>query len=93
MTGNLNMNNNRIYNIPAPDGNNLPTPLAYTDLAYLRVDGSNNMTNDLNMANKKIIKLLTPTDDTDATTKKYVDDSISSPSNLSSYLKKKVVTK
>ena len=88
MTGNLNMNNNRIYNIPNPNGGNQPTPLAYTDLAYLHVDGSNKMTNDLNMDNKKIIKLLTPTDDADAATKKYVDDSISSPPNLSSYSKK-----
>ena len=53
MTGNLNMNNNRIFNIPAPNAPNQPTPLAYTDLAYLHVDGSNKMTNDLNMNNKK----------------------------------------
>ena len=88
MTGNLNMNNNRIFNIPAPNGNNQPTPLAYTDLAYLHVDGSNNMTNDLNMDNKKIIKLLTPTDDTDAATKKYVDDK-STTQDLSPFLKKR----
>ena len=81
------MNNNRIYNIPNPDGSNQPTPLAYTDLAYLHVHGSNNMTNDLNMDNKKIIKLLTPTDDTDAATKKYVDDK-STSQDLSPYLKK-----
>ena len=35
MAGNLDMNNNQIFNIPAPNGNNQPTPLAYTDLAYL----------------------------------------------------------
>ena len=87
MTGNLNMNNNRIYNIPAPNGPNQPTPLAYTDLVYLHVKGSNNMANDLNMNNKKINKLLTPTDDADAATKKYVDDNISNQ-NFSSYLKK-----
>ena len=67
MTGNLNMNNNRIFNILAPTGNNQPIPLAYGDLAYLKVDGSNKMTNNLNMENKRIINLLTPTDDTDAT--------------------------
>ena len=53
MTGNLDINKNRIFNIPAPGGPQQPTPLAYTDLAYLHVDGSNNMTNDLNMENKK----------------------------------------
>ena len=92
MTGNLNMNNNRIFNIPTPNVANQPTPLVYTDLAYLHVNGTNNMTNDLNMDNKKIIKLLTPTDDVDAATKKYVDDNISNQ-NFSSYLEKMVVTR
>ena len=87
MTGNLNMNNKLIFNIPNPTGPKQPTPLVYTDLAYLHVDGSNKMTNNLNMDNKKIIKLLTPTDDTDAATKKYVDDK-STPQDLSPYLKK-----
>ena len=45
------------------------------------------MINDLNMNNKKIIKLLTPTDDTDAATKKYVDQK-STPQDLSPFLKK-----
>ena len=84
--GNLNMNNNRIYNIPNSNGPNQPTPLVYTDLAYLHVTGLNKMINDLNMNNKKINKLLTPTDDTDAATKPYVDDNISNQ-NFSSYLK------
>ena len=88
MTGNLNMNNKRIFNIPNPTGPQQPTPLAYGDLAYLKVDGSNKMTNNLNMENKKIIKLLTPTDDTDAATKTYVDDKSTNPQDLSPYLKK-----
>ena len=87
MTGNLNMNNNRILNILAPTGNNQPIPLAYGDLAYLKVDGTNLMTNNLNMNNKKIIKLLTPTDDTDATPKRYVDNKISNQ-DFSSFFKK-----
>ena len=87
MTGNLNMNNNRIINIPAPNGNNQPTPLAYTDLAYLHVDGSNKMTNNLNMNNKRIINLITPTNDKDAVPKKYLDDSISNQ-DFSSFFKK-----
>ena len=73
MTGNLNMNNNQIFNIPTPNGNNQPTPLAYTDLAYLHVDGSNMMTNYLNMNSHKIIHLQTPTNNSDAATKLYVD--------------------
>ena len=87
MTGNLNMNNKRIINIPAPTGSNQPTPLAYTDLAYLKVDGTNLMTNNLNMNNKKIINIITPTNDADATPKKYVDDSISNQ-DFSSFFKK-----
>ena len=87
MTGNLNMDNNRIFNLPAPNGDNQPTPLAYTELAYLQVDGSNKMTNNLNMDNKKIIKLLTPTNDTDAAAKKYVDDK-STSQDLSPFSKK-----
>ena len=89
MTGNLDMNNKRILNIPAPNGNNQPTPLAYSDLVYLKVDGSNSMTNNnyLNMNNKKIINLITPTNNSDATTKKYVDDSISNQ-DFSSFFKK-----
>ena len=87
MTGNLDMNNKRIINIPAPTGSKQPIPLAYGDLAYLKVDGSNSMTNNLNMNNKKIINLITPTNNTDATTKKYVDDGISNQ-DFSSFFKK-----
>ena len=82
MKGNLNMNNNRIFNLPAPNGGNQPTPLAFTDLKYVARDGSSTMTNNLNMDNKKIINLRPPTSNTDATTKKYVDDSIPDTSSL-----------
>ena len=51
MTGNIDMNNNRIYNLPAPTGGKQPTPLAFTDLKYLHVAGTNKMTNNLNMDN------------------------------------------
>ena len=53
MKGNLNMDNNKILNLPAPTGNNQPTPLAFTDLNYLSRDGTTAMTNNLNMDNKK----------------------------------------
>ena len=76
MTGNLDMNNNRIYHLPAPTGNQQPTPLSFTESRYLHVAGTNKMTNNLNMDNKGIIHLRPPTSDTDAATKKYVNDSI-----------------
>ena len=85
MTGNLDMDNNRIYNLPAPASPKQPTPLSFTDLKYLHVGGTNKMTNNLNMDNKKIINLRIPTNDTDGATKKYVDDSIP---NTSSFIKK-----
>ena len=85
MTGNLDINNNRILNLPAPTGGKQPTPLAFTDFKYLHVAGTNKMTNNLNMDNKSIIHLKPPTDPTDATTKKYVDDSIP---DTSSFIKK-----
>ena len=87
MTGNLDMNNKRIFNLPNPTGSKQPIPLAYGDLAYLHVDGSNMMTNHMNMNNKKIINLITPINNSDATTKKYVDDSISNQ-DFSSFFKK-----
>ena len=87
MAGNLNMNNKRIFNIPAPTGNNQSTPLAYSDFAYLKVDGSNSVMNNLNMNNKRIINLVTPTNDAEATPKKYVDDSISNQ-DFTSFFKK-----
>ena len=87
MTGNLDMNNKRIFNISNPTGTKQPIPLAYGDLAYLKVDGSNSITNNLNMNNKKIINLITPTNNSDATTKKYVDDVVSNQ-DFSSFFKK-----
>ena len=55
------MDNNRIFNLPAPNGGNQPTPLAFTDLKYVARDGSSTMTNNLNIDNKKIINLRPPT--------------------------------
>ena len=88
MTGNLDMNNKQINNLPAPQGPKQPTPLAFTDLKYLHVAGTNKMTNNLNMDNKKIVNLKPPTSDTDAATKKYVDDNGGSSPDLSDFLKK-----
>ena len=89
MTGNLDMNNNRIYNIPAPTGPKQPTPLAFTDLKYLHVTGTNKMANNLNMDNKSIIHLKSPSNITDAANKKYVDDTLLLNSiTMSNYLKK-----
>ena len=76
MTGNLDMDSNKIYNLPAPTGPKQPTPLAFTDLKYLHVTGTNRMSNNLNMNSKKINHLAPPIDLNDATNKKYVDDTL-----------------
>ena len=68
------MNNNQIFNLPLPTGQNQPTTLAFTDNKYLPRDGTAAMLNDLNMDNKKKINSIQPTSDTDAANKKYVDD-------------------
>ena len=86
MSGNLDMDSKEINNLPLPTGNKQPTPLGFTDLKYLHVAGTNKMTNNLNMDSKSIIHLRTPTNDTDASTKKYVNDSIP---DTSSFIKKR----
>ena len=88
MTGNLDMDDKQILNLPAPTGPKQPTPLKFTDLKYLHVAGTNKMTNNLNMDNKSIIHLRPRTAPTDAATKKYVDDNTTAP-DLRSYLKKR----
>ena len=87
MKGSLDMDSNRIYNLPNPTGPKQPTPLAFTDLKYLHVSGTNKMLNNLKMDNKRIINLRPPTSHTDAATKKYVDDDTGAP-DLSDYLEK-----
>ena len=87
MSGNIDMNNNRIYNLPNPTGARQPLPLATGDFKYLQVNGTNKMLNHLNLDNKKIVYLGTPTADTDAATKKYVDDN-SGNVDLRPYFKK-----
>lgn len=63
--------------------------IAFTDLKYLARDGSSTMTNHINMDNKKIINLTTPTNNNDAANKKYVDDKLAiNGGALGNYLKK-----
>ena len=87
MKGNLNMDNYRILKLQNPSDPREPTPLAFTDIKYLHVGGTNKMLNVLNMDNKKIINLGQPFNNTDAATKKYVDDHSGTP-DLSDYLEK-----
>ena len=89
MTGNLDMNNKQINNLPLPTGNSQPTTLFFTDLAYVHIDGTSQMGGNLNMNNKSINNLRPPLNDIDAATKKYIDDKISNNGGaLANYLEK-----
>ena len=84
MTGNLKMGNHKITGLRVPTVSSDATTKKYVDdhianaspdlSDYLEKDGTVTMTGNLNMGNKKIINLATPTTNTDAATKKYVDD-------------------
>ena len=96
MTGDLNMNEQKVKNMLDPvneqDGVNKRFLEAQLH-DYLKTDGQNPMTFDLNMNNYKIINLRDTTGssfDSEAVNKKYVDAEIAKiPSaNISSFLKK-----
>ena len=53
MNGNLNVNNNRINNLPFPTGLKQPTTLGFTDHKYLHLDGTATMGGNLNKNNTK----------------------------------------
>ena len=85
MNNNLNMNNKKINNLSTPSDNNDAANKKYVDDKfainggalgnYLKKDGTTPLTGNLNLNSKKIINLSTPTSDTDAAAKEYVDHS------------------
>ena len=85
MTGNLQMNNHRIYKLPTPQLADEPATLGYVlqlnnNLfnSYLDLAGVRKMTGNLQMNNNYITGLTNPPSaDDHASNKKYVDDTIS----------------
>lgn len=91
MTGPINMNSQKITNLANPTANNDATNKIFVDtafqtleaevnqqlLAYLQIKGGT-MTGILDMGDYRITSLATPSADTDAATKGYVDTQISS---------------
>ena len=73
MTGNLDMNDNRIYNLAQPNGDNQPATKIWSENKFLD-KSSGVMAGLLNMSNNKITHLAPATQDGDATNKKYIDD-------------------
>ena len=88
MMGNLNMNNNRINNLPFPASLNEPTTLGFVNQLnnnlfglYLDLEGVRKMKGDLNMDNHMITNVKTPLNDSDAVTKGYLDTHSIQPSH------------
>ena len=73
MTGNLDMNSKRIYNVAQPNGDNQPATKIWSENKFLD-KSSGVMAGPLNMSNNKITNLAKPTDDKDGVNKKYIDD-------------------
>ena len=82
MTGNLNVDNNKIVGLATPTSNTDAATKKYVDdnaggspnlSDYLEKDGTVAMTGNLNLNNHKIVNLSNPTQDNDAVTKVYVD--------------------
>jgi hypothetical protein len=92
MSGTLNMNANRITNLPMPLSDGEPLTVAYQNSLpnYLKLDGTSIMANNINAGTHKIVNLGEPTSTTDAATKIYVDEEIiaSQSSIASSYVPK-----
>ena len=85
MTGNINMNNNRIVRLPDPQLADEPVTrkfLAHTNTLFynifLDLDGNAQMRGNIKMNNNRITGLTNPPNaDDEATNKKYTDDTIS----------------
>ena len=70
MTGNLDMNSNRIYNVAQPDGDNHDQPATKTWSENKFLDKSSGvMAGPLNMSKNKITNLAKPPDDKDGVNK------------------------
>ena len=61
MSGNINMRDNRILNLPVPSDIHEPAPISYIYLNYLSLNGSTSMKGNISMSNNRIYGLPTPT--------------------------------
>ena len=75
MTGNLDMNNNRIYNLAQPNGNDQPATKIWPENKFLDMS-SGVLAGPLNMSNNKSAHLANPTENRDAINKSYVDTNL-----------------
>ena len=73
MQGSINMNSNKIINLPDPQRSNEPVTKEYGDRNYL-TDGGFVMSDNIGMGGHTVTNLGMPTNNTNAATKKYLDD-------------------
>ena len=98
LMGPLSMNRNDLTGIPdAPkfgysavnknyvDGEITKIPISDTS-PFLKIDGTRAMTGNLNMDGNKIIRLASPTDNSDAANKQYIDETLLKSHLVSSYV-------
>ena len=83
MTGNLDMNNKRIYNVAQPDGDNQPATKIWSENKFLD-KSSGLMAGSLNMSNNKTIHLATATANGDAVDFEFFNKYIPPGSRISS---------
>lgn len=72
MTGNLDMNNKRIYNLAQPSGNNQPATQTYVGTYFLAKSGAV-MAGNLNLSNNKIINVEASTSHKDSVNKEWTE--------------------
>ena len=72
----LNLDGNKLLNLPTPTKNHHPSTKKYTDDAFaLKLDtGGGQMTGPLSLGGDRLWDVAAPTLDTNAANKKYVDD-------------------
>ena len=86
MTGDVNMNNHKIKNLPTPNAGDQPATKSYTDNNFLKLRRQTEMTGNLNLGAHRIIHLSDPQGTNDAATKIYTDNLVNA--TVSNYLKR-----
>ena len=102
LMGSLSMNQNDLFEIPAPKYGSSAANKNYVDTEitkvhqnldltpFLRKDGRLAMTGNLNMDGNKIIRLASPTDNSDAANKQYIDEALLKSHLVSSHIENAV---
>ena len=86
MQGTLDMNNNKIKNVPQPVNNTDVTNKGFCDQRYLNVS-ADKMMGTLDLNNQSLINIPNPVNENDASNKKYCDKLISRIKELEEKIK------